>query len=116
MCQGQHAIHIELFARQNPLLCHNFTFILVACFLHFWQLRGICEATLLDKLHLMTTHADTLSTVDASPMSAGYAGDVWDPQPPPEDHPWRKMPNHGMTPHYSGTTLDAQVLLLKTYL
>ena len=21
------------------------------------------------------------------------------------------MPNHGMTPHYSGTTLDAQVLL-----
>ena len=45
-------------------------------------------------------------------MSAGYAGDVWDPQPPPEDHPWRKMPNHGMTPHYSGTTLDAQVSLL----
>ncbi len=40
---------------------------------------------------------------------AGYAGDVWDPQPPPEDHPWRTMPNHGMTPHYSGTTLDAQV-------
>ena len=45
-------------------------------------------------------------------MSAGYAGDVWDTQPPPEDHPWRKMPNHGMTPHYSGTTLDAQVSLL----
>lgn len=49
-------------------------------------------------------------------MSAGYAGDVWDPQPPPEDHPWRKMPNHGMTPHYSGTTLDAQVPLLIDYL
>lgn len=39
---------------------------------------------------------------------AGYAGDVWFPQPPPEDHPWRTMPNHGMTPHTSGTTLSAQ--------
>merc|ERR1719157_452791 len=29
---------------------------------------------------------------------AGYAGDVWFPQPPPQDHPWRSMPNHGMTP------------------
>jgi len=38
----------------------------------------------------------------------GYAGDVWYPQPAPPDHPWRKMPHHGMTPHYSGTTLDAQ--------
>ncbi len=39
---------------------------------------------------------------------AGYAGDVWFPQPAPEDHPWRTMPNHGMTPHTSGTTLSAQ--------
>lgn len=39
---------------------------------------------------------------------AGYAGDVWFPQPPPKDHPWRKMPHHGMTPHTSGTTLSAQ--------
>ena len=39
----------------------------------------------------------------------GYAGDVWYPQPAPKDHPWRTMPNHAMTPHYSGTTLDAQV-------
>lgn len=39
---------------------------------------------------------------------AGYAGDVWFPQPPPQDHPWRSMPNHGMTPHTSGTTLSAQ--------
>jgi formate dehydrogenase len=39
---------------------------------------------------------------------AGYAGDVWFPQPPPEDHPWRTMPHHGMTPHVSGTTLSAQ--------
>ncbi|MEK6276797.1 MAG: NAD-dependent formate dehydrogenase [Actinomycetota bacterium] len=39
---------------------------------------------------------------------AGYAGDVWFPQPAPRDHPWRTMPNHGMTPHVSGTSLSAQ--------
>jgi len=39
---------------------------------------------------------------------AGYAGDVWFPQPAPRDHPWRTMPHHGMTPHTSGTTLSAQ--------
>jgi formate dehydrogenase len=39
---------------------------------------------------------------------AGYAGDVWFPQPPPRDHPWRTMPHHGMTPHISGTSLSAQ--------
>jgi formate dehydrogenase len=38
----------------------------------------------------------------------GYAGDVWDPQPAPPDHPWRTMPNHATTPHVSGTTLEAQ--------
>jgi len=38
----------------------------------------------------------------------GYAGDVWFPQPPPADHPWRFMPWHGMTPHTSGTSLSAQ--------
>jgi formate dehydrogenase len=39
---------------------------------------------------------------------AGYAGDVWFPQPAPQDHPWRSMPNQGMTPHTSGTSLSAQ--------
>lgn len=39
---------------------------------------------------------------------AGYAGDVWFPQPAPVDHPWRRMPNQGMTPHISGSTLSAQ--------
>jgi formate dehydrogenase len=39
---------------------------------------------------------------------AGYAGDVWFPQPAPADHPWRTMPHHGMTPHTSGTSLSAQ--------
>ena len=39
---------------------------------------------------------------------AGFAGDVWFPQPPPQDHSWRSMPHHGMTPHISGTSLSAQ--------
>jgi formate dehydrogenase len=39
---------------------------------------------------------------------AGYAGDVWFPQPAPQNHPWRTMPHHGMTPHVSGTSLSAQ--------
>ncbi|MFV0373212.1 NAD-dependent formate dehydrogenase [Microbacterium sp.] len=39
---------------------------------------------------------------------AGYAGDVWFPQPAPADHPWRTMPHHGMTPHTSGTSLPSQ--------
>ena len=39
---------------------------------------------------------------------AGYAGDVWFPQPAPRDHPWRSAPHHGMTPHVSGTSLSAQ--------
>ncbi len=39
---------------------------------------------------------------------AGYAGDVWFPQPAPADHPRRTMPHHGMTPHISGSSLSAQ--------
>ncbi len=39
---------------------------------------------------------------------AGYAGDVWYPQPAPPDHPWRTAPHHGMTPHISGSSLSAQ--------
>lgn len=39
---------------------------------------------------------------------AGYAGDVWYPQPAPADHPWRSIPHQGMTPHMSGTSLSGQ--------
>jgi formate dehydrogenase len=53
---------------------------------------------------------DTDAVVEAleSGHLAGYAGDVWYPQPAPANHPWRHMPYHAMTPHYSGTTLEAQ--------
>ncbi|HEX4189077.1 MAG TPA: NAD-dependent formate dehydrogenase [Solirubrobacteraceae bacterium] len=51
---------------------------------------------------------DAVARACESGRLAGYAGDVWFPQPPPRDHPWRSMPHHGMTPHTSGTSLSAQ--------
>lgn len=43
----------------------------------------------------------------------GYGGDVWFPQPAPNDHPLRYALNpfgggNAMVPHMSGTTIDAQ--------
>jgi formate dehydrogenase len=51
---------------------------------------------------------DAVARALESGQLAGYAGDVWFPQPAPKDHPWRTMPHHGMTPHVSGTSLSAQ--------
>ena len=51
---------------------------------------------------------DAVASALQSGHLAGYAGDVWFPQPAPADHPWRTMPHQGMTPHISGTTLSAQ--------
>lgn len=51
---------------------------------------------------------DAVARALESGQLAGYAGDVWFPQPAPKDHPWRTMPHHGMTPHISGTSLSAQ--------
>ena len=52
--------------------------------------------------------ANALVRAVESGQIAGYAGDVWFPQPAPKDHPWRKMPHQAMTPHISGTSLSAQ--------
>ncbi len=51
---------------------------------------------------------DAIARALESSKLAGYAGDVWFPQPAPQNHPWRSMPYHGMTPHVSGTSLSAQ--------
>ena len=51
---------------------------------------------------------DDIAEALKSGQLSGYAGDVWFPQPEPNDHDWRSMPNHGMTPHTSGTSLSAQ--------
>jgi len=64
--------------------------------------------------YLVNTARGKLAVTDSivraleSGQLAGYAGDVWFPQPAPKDHPWRTMPHHGMTPHISGTSLSAQ--------
>jgi formate dehydrogenase len=51
---------------------------------------------------------DSIVRALESGQLAGYAGDVWFPQPAPADHPWRTMPHHAMTPHITGSTLSAQ--------
>ncbi|KAI3977910.1 hypothetical protein MKX01_036750 [Papaver californicum] len=53
--------------------------------------------------------AQAVADACSSGHIAGYSGDVWYPQPAPKDHPWRYMPNQAMTPHISGTTIDAQL-------
>ena len=62
------------------------------------------------KLRLILTAGVGSQLVEALEKGhlAGYAGDVWYPEPAPLDHPWRYMPNHAMVHHYSGTTLEAQ--------
>ncbi len=52
--------------------------------------------------------ADAVREACESGRLAGYAGDTWYPQPAPADHPWRDMPRHAMTIHYSGMTVEAQ--------
>jgi formate dehydrogenase len=65
-------------------------------------------AYLVDTARAKICDRDAVVRALESGQLAGYAGDVWFPQPPPKDHPWRTMPHHGMTPHISGTSLSAQ--------
>jgi formate dehydrogenase len=85
-----------------------------------WRLltEHLCDQALSGKIkrgtYLVNTARGKICDRDAvaraleSGQLAGYAGDVWFPQPAPKDHPWRTMPHHGMTPHVSGTSLSAQ--------
>ncbi|MEM6109301.1 NAD-dependent formate dehydrogenase [Mycobacterium sp. 050272] len=82
------------------------------------ETRGLFDDTLLGTMkrgaYLINTARALICDQDAivralkSGQLAGYAGDVWYPQPAPADHPWRSMPHQGMTPHISGSTLSAQ--------
>lgn len=82
------------------------------------QTRGLFNDELLGSMrrgtYLINTARGLIADRDAivraleSGQLAGYAGDVWYPQPAPADHPWRFMPHHGMTPHISGSSLSAQ--------
>ncbi|CAL1707319.1 unnamed protein product [Somion occarium] len=96
--------------------------VAVNCPLHEGT-RGLVNAELLKHFKkgawLVNTARGAICDKDAvaaavkSGQLNGYAGDVWNVQPAPKDHPWRTMKNplgggNGMVPHYSGTTLDAQ--------
>jgi formate dehydrogenase len=82
------------------------------------ETEGLFDAKLIGRMkrgaYLINTARAKICDRDAvvraleSGQLAGYAGDVWFPQPAPQDHPWRTMPHHGMTPHTSGSTLSAQ--------
>ncbi|MFT3865664.1 MAG: NAD-dependent formate dehydrogenase [Solirubrobacterales bacterium] len=91
--------------------------VTINCPLHP-ETEGLFDAEMIAKMkrgaYLINTArakiVDRDAVVDAleSGHLAGYAGDVWFPQPAPKDHPWRTMPHHGMTPHVSGSSLSAQ--------
>lgn len=65
-------------------------------------------AYLINTARALITDQDAIVRALESGQLAGYAGDVWYPQPAPADHPWRSMPHQGMTPHISGSSLSAQ--------
>ena len=65
-------------------------------------------AYLINTARALICDRDAIVRALESGQLAGYAGDVWYPQPAPKDHPWRTMPHHGMTPHISGSSLSAQ--------
>jgi len=65
-------------------------------------------AYLINTARALICDRDAVVRALESGQLAGYAGDVWYPQPAAADHPWRTMPHHGMTPHISGTSLSAQ--------
>jgi formate dehydrogenase len=82
------------------------------------ETEGLFDEQLIGKMkrgaYLVNTARGKICDRDAvvraleSGQLAGYAGDVWFPQPAPQSHPWRTMPHHGMTPHISGSSLSAQ--------
>jgi formate dehydrogenase len=65
-------------------------------------------AYLINTARALIVDRDAVVRALESGQLAGYAGDVWYPQPAPKDHPWRSMPHQGMTPHISGSSLSAQ--------
>lgn len=65
-------------------------------------------AYLINTARALICDRDSIVRALESGRLAGYAGDVWYPQPAPPDHPWRNMPHQGMTPHISGSSLSAQ--------
>jgi formate dehydrogenase len=91
--------------------------VTINCPLHA-ETENLFDDAMISKMkrgaYLVNTARGKIANRDAvvraleSGQLAGYAGDVWFPQPAPQDHPWRAMPHEGMTPHISGSSLSAQ--------
>lgn len=91
--------------------------VTINCPLHP-ETENLFNGTLIQKMkrgsYLINTARGKICNIEAVSKAlqtghlAGYAGDVWYPQPAPVNHLWRMMPKHGMTPHISGATLSAQ--------
>ncbi|MBE8895345.1 NAD-dependent formate dehydrogenase [Raoultella terrigena] len=79
---------------------------------HFFNQKMISETKrgsyLINTARAQLVDRDAVVNALKSGHLAGYAGDVWYPQPAPATHPWRTMPWNGMTPHMSGSSLSAQ--------
>jgi len=75
-----------------------------------WMKRG---AWIVNTARGAIVNKDDIASALKSGQILGYGGDVSFPQPMNKDHPWRTMlgPDgigNNVTPHYSGTTIDAQ--------
>lgn len=97
--------------------------VTINCPLHE-KTRGLFNKELISKMKkgawLVNTARGAICDAEAvaealeSGQLLGYGGDVWNQQPAPKDHPWRKMRNelgggNAMVPHYSGTVIDSQI-------
>lgn len=91
---------VSIHAPLHPETEHLFNDVLIARMKRGAYIVNTARGKICDK--------DAIARAVKSGQLAGYAGDVWFPQPPPKDHPWRMMPHHGMTPHTAGTSLPAQ--------
>jgi len=109
-------LNLQYFASAEEMVPHC-DVVTINCPLHP-ETEHLFDAKMLNKMkkgaYLVNTargkicNRDDVAEALKNGQLAGYAGDVWFPQPAPKDHPWRDMPHHAMTPHVSGTTLSAQ--------
>jgi formate dehydrogenase len=90
------SIHVPLY----PATRHLFNAKVLNRMKHGSYLVNTARAEICDR--------DDIVQALESGQLAGYAGDVWFPQPAPMNHPWRTMPYNGMTPHMSGSSLSGQ--------
>jgi len=109
-------LNLQYFKSPEEMVPHC-DVVTINCPLHP-ETEHLFDAKMLNKMkkgaYLVNTargkicNRDDVAAALKSGQLGGYAGDVWFPQPAPQDHPWRDMPHHAMTPHISGTTLTAQ--------